>query len=490
MRLTLDDTPRADLVVADDGSTVSGVAVPWDEVGHTSAGPVRFVRGSVGPGDTPYPVPFCLDHDTTRPVGVVAQLDDDEQGLRFVAALDPIPAAEHARAQMRSRSRSGVSVSVDVIDHELDEDGTLVVRSGELVELSSVVRPAFRSARVAAHERQATMSETLAVESTASSKTKTKSDEAPDDTPARVPQSVNVAPTRSLPTVSAFAAEITRRVRAAGPDTARDVARIMGQVEQGQLTAALSDVTRTELPPPGTYLSELDNLTRFGMPLVDAFTVVPTDRWPVMQHQVKTWPTAGTQSADKAAIASTPVEFEWANVTDATAAHGVDVSLQAIDDNGEQVLSDVFEVTSEAVGNLIDAAGIAAVDAAASAGGTSVTLDTIGAALGTVVGAGLGSPVIVCAPDVWGKLWSLTSGGGPALARLAGLDMAPPVIADNQITAGVAYVGAKRAVKTYLSREARLRAVEVSLLGLNVGQYRRHAFRVVHPSALVKITSA
>ena len=96
--------------------------------------------------------------------------------------------------------------------------------------------------------------------------------------------------------------------------------------------------------------------------------------------------------------------------------------------------------------------------------------------------------MIVAAPDVWGKLWSLTSGGGPALARLTGMDMAPTVVADKQVTPGTAYVGARSAFKTYVSSLSRLRAVEVSLLGLNIGTYRRAAFRVVDSDALIKLS--
>lgn len=493
MRLTLDASRSTDLVVADDGSTVSGEAVPWNVVGRTQAGAVVFDPGSIG-WDSPEPVPFCLDHDQTRPIGVLVGLVDDDTALRFTAALDPVPAAEHARAQMRSRSRSGVSVSVDVDRHTVEPDGTIRVHASQLVELSSVVRPAFTSARVAASspptEGPPAMPDDLTVDAASRKKDETPDPTPPADAPAAVPshmRNVTVAPSRPLPTVSALAAHLARTVRAGDASDSRDLLRLVEEGERQAIRAALADVTNTQTPPAGSWLAELDGFVRRGMPFVEAFTVRATDRWPVHQRQVKTYPVPGKQTAEKAQIASTPAEFEWVPVADETYAHGNDVSLQTIEDNGEQVLTDLFEVTAQTIGALIDADAIAAADAAAADGGTGVDLDTIGAALGKVVGAGLGGPVIVCAPDVWGTLWSLTSGGGPALARLSGLDMAPQVVADELVAAGTAYVGARAAFRTYLSAMPRLRAVEVGLLGLNIGTYRRAAFRVPHPGALVKV---
>lgn len=501
MRLTADyDAPLVTAADDDDGP-VRGTAVPYGVFGRTSAGPVAFEPGSLTyAGDGDDPVPFLLDHDTTRPIGVVSSWEDTPDALLFAADLDPVPAARDARAQMRSRSRRGVSVGVDVQTFTDTPDG-MRVTAGRLFELSSVVLPAFTTAAVAAsdtptpdpegHRPMHTDTDAPPVDVAAATKTK----DADADAPATVPdhlRNASVAPTRVPRTIEAFAAYLTDAVRAGDVDTSRDLSMLLERAESLAVRAALTDVTRTDAPPVPTYLTELDNLVLFGMPTVTAFTVRDTTSWPVKQRQVKTWPTSGTkQTAEKSQIPTSATAFEYVDLPDATYAHGNDVSLQAIEDAGEQILADIFEVTSEIIANDINADALSAIDAAAQAGpATGPTLANIGTALGAVVGSGRGNPVIVCAPDVWGDLWAETAGGGPAIARLAGLDQAPTIVPDSQIAAGVAYVGARGAFRTHLSPFSRLRAVAVSLLGLDVGTYRRAAFRVVDAQALVKVTSS
>lgn len=502
MRLTLDAAHPVDVVVADDGSTVSGVAVPWDELGNTSAGPVRFVRGSVrSPGADGYPVPFCLDHDTTRPVGVVAELVDDEVGLRFTAALDPVPAAEHARAQMKSRSRSGVSVSVDVDEYELDDDGTLVVHSSDLVELSSVVRPAFATARVAAREKEAPMTTTPAdVVEAASSKNKA---DTPDDnppaepvaqTPARVPSHMPRKPGGSSPvsaTVHGLASRVVAAVRAASGDAdARSVRSVIEQEDDRAVRAALSDLTTSDWAVPGTFVTEVDNYIRLGMPEVEAFQTSPRDSWPVYQLVLDTEPEPGQQTAEKSEIPSTGGAASFVTIDGTTWSWGKDVSLQLIEDGGEQVVEQVVEVAADKVARLIAAQFTTAVEAAAQAGGSSITLDSIGAAIGLVAATGLVPDRILAAPDTYGKLWTLMQTDGPGLSSLSGVDETPRVVLAQGLTPGSAVVGSSQAVRTHMSRLARLRAVEVGLLGVNIGVYRRSAVRIRKAAALVKITSA
>jgi hypothetical protein len=279
-------------------------------------------------------------------------------------------------------------------------------------------------------------------------------------------------------------------VRAASDADGRTVSAILDEHDR-RVTAALADVTRADWGDfPGTWVGELDNFVRRGMPTADAFEVRPTDRWPVYQHQLNTPPVPAKQTAEKAEIASTAVEQTWVTVNDATYAHGNDVSVQVLDDNGEQALTDLVEVTGEYVGRLINADAIGAIEAgltnAALTGGA--TLANFGAAVGAAVATGRPGPIVAaCAPDVYGKLWELTASGGPSLDRLTGADDRLRIIPDASIATGVSYVGPSSAFRTYLSRRATLRAVEVSLLGINVGVYRRAAFRVVDAAAITKI---
>lgn len=314
------------------------------------------------------------------------------------------------------------------------------------------------------------------------------------DAPARVPSHM---PRHSggspvvAPTVSAFARDVVRRLRAAGGDepSARSLRGIIEQADHDAVRAALANTTNADWAVPGTYLAEIDNYVRRGMPEVEGFVTRPTDRWPVYQPVLTTKPVPGKTVGEKVPIPSNTSKLDFQQVDGETYAWGTDLSVQLVEDAGESVISDLLEIASEEVGRLIASDFVAAVEGAAQTGPTGITLDSIGAAIGLVAGTGRAPSVILAAPDVYGTLWTLIQSGGPALSAMTGLDETPRVTLASTMTAGTLVVGARDAIRTHMSRVARLRAVDVSLLGIDVGVYRRAQFRVADPLALVAVTA-
>lgn len=315
-----------------------------------------------------------------------------------------------------------------------------------------------------------------------------------DETPARVPSHM---PRHSggspvvAPTVSAMAREVVRRLRATAGDepAARSLRGIIEQVDHDAVRAALADTTNADWAVPGTYLSEIDNYVRRGMPEVEAFVTRPTDRWPVYQPVLTTKPAPGKTGGEKVQIPSNTSRLSFQQVDGETYAWGTDLSVQLVEDAGESVISDLLEIASEEVGRLIAADFVDAVETAAQAGGVGINLDTIGAGIGQVAATGRAPSVILAAPDVYGKLWTLMQTDGPGLSSMVGLDETPRVTLAAGMTAGKLVIGARDAIRTHMSRVARLRAVDVSLLGIDVGVYRRAQFRVADPLALVAVTA-
>ncbi|WP_380166598.1 HK97 family phage prohead protease [Jannaschia sp. R86511] len=132
---------------------VTGLAVPYGENGTGSVGRVRFSAGSVAHSDPALRrIPLLLEHDRSRPVGVVTDLVESPEGLTFTASVDPGADGDLVLAQLASGSRTGVSIGLDLDDKVVEQitrrRGTAAIEaSGFLRELSVTSVPAFDSAR-------------------------------------------------------------------------------------------------------------------------------------------------------------------------------------------------------------------------------------------------------------------------------------------------------------------------------------------------------
>ena len=123
--------------------TVHATILPWDSVANTSAGPTRFVRGSVRISD-PQRVAWLVEHDRARVVG---------HGLSFLDTPAALVGSFHAPEAWNSPElqaaamRSGWSVGVDILRASRNRDGDLVVSDALLREVSSCAVPAWDDAR-------------------------------------------------------------------------------------------------------------------------------------------------------------------------------------------------------------------------------------------------------------------------------------------------------------------------------------------------------
>jgi phage head maturation protease len=129
--------------------TVHAAILPWDSPANTSAGPTRFIRGSVRISN-PNRVAWLVEHDRNRVVG---------HGLSFLDTPAALVGSFHAPEAWNSPElqaaamRSGWSVGVDILDASRDRDGTLVVKSALLREVSSCAVPAWDNARTIGEDK-------------------------------------------------------------------------------------------------------------------------------------------------------------------------------------------------------------------------------------------------------------------------------------------------------------------------------------------------
>ena len=129
----------------DSPRTITGVAVPWDVTATVSDGTkVSFLRGAF---DLEAKNPKLLEnHDSTQLRGVVTELADAEEGLLFTAKFAKTRASDDAIELVKAGAYDSVSVGAIPLKFTMSKNGTMIVSSASLEEISLVASPAFKDA--------------------------------------------------------------------------------------------------------------------------------------------------------------------------------------------------------------------------------------------------------------------------------------------------------------------------------------------------------
>jgi HK97 family phage prohead protease len=298
IRLTAQNT----FVLAEDGESprsISGVAVPWNTEATVSDGTrVRFERGSLPiTGKKPKLLKY---HDSEQPVGVVTGRLDSEEGMLFTARISATSEGNDMLELIKDEAVDSVSVGVDVIDASYDDNGTMVIKKANWVELSLVTAPAFKGAmitEVAATEPQE--------ETTTMSEVKV---EASVEAPAPAPQMLFAAPRAEFKLPSA--AEYISKIIRGGSEAQQFLANIR---------AAAPDVVTTDTPGilPEPIVGPVYNNFRGLRPVVDAIGVkaMPGGGKVFRRPEVTTHTTIGLSNGENANLDSGTFVVSNNNVT-------------------------------------------------------------------------------------------------------------------------------------------------------------------------------
>jgi HK97 family phage prohead protease len=143
-----------DAAAAEDAPrTITGIAVPWDTVATVSGGEkVMFKRGAFDLDAKPARL---LENHDGRPIGVVNELVDLDNGLGFTASFARSKAADDVVELIQMAAYDSVSVGAVPKKYKYDKNGVMIVSSADLQELSIVSVPAFAGAvieKIAASE--------------------------------------------------------------------------------------------------------------------------------------------------------------------------------------------------------------------------------------------------------------------------------------------------------------------------------------------------
>ena len=133
--------------------TMTGIAVPWDTVATVSGGEkVMFKRGAFDLNAKPARL---LENHDGRPIGIVTELIDLENGLGFSASFARSKAADDVVELIQMSAYDSVSVGAVPNKFKYDKNGVMIVSSASLQELSVVSVPAYADAiieKIAASE--------------------------------------------------------------------------------------------------------------------------------------------------------------------------------------------------------------------------------------------------------------------------------------------------------------------------------------------------
>jgi HK97 family phage prohead protease len=252
--------------------TISGKIVAWDEKGFTSAGATIFEKNSI---DFSKPIKLLLEHDRTRPIGKLVDIQADENGIEATFKVAGTIAGDDSLLEAAEGLRDGFSVGVKINEWK-NEDGVLRIKASSLQEVSLVSDPAIDSARVAE----------VAASETPENSEATATDEKPQED--KVSEIISEAPIATeaveaaqTPVVNAqYVAYTKPRVDTnitAGQFVGAQIRALNGDTDARDLVAALQIATTTEntgLVPPN-YLRDVIGVIDSSRPFIDSIERAP-----------------------------------------------------------------------------------------------------------------------------------------------------------------------------------------------------------------------
>ncbi len=399
IRLTAQNT----FVLAEDGESprsISGVAVPWNTEATVSDGTrVKFERGSLPiTGKKPKLLKY---HDSEQPVGVVTGRLDSEEGMLFTARISATSEGNDMLELIKDEAVDSVSVGVDVVDASYDDNGTMIIKKANWVELSLVTAPAFKGAmitEVAATEPQE--------ETTTMSEVKV---EASVEAPAPAPQMLFAAPKKEfkLPTAAEYISKLCQG----------------GSVAQNFLAnikAAAPDVVTTDTPGilPEPIVGPVYNNIIGRRPVIDAIgaRAMPGGGKVFRRPKVTTHTTIGASNGENQPLDAGTYVVQNNNVTKGVYGGYVKLSEEDIDWTEPEVLAglldDMAREYARETENVVEAAlksGITTTRAAFDVTDPAAWAGWIYGASQTILSASTHLPThLFASPSFWGALGSLS----------------------------------------------------------------------------------
>jgi HK97 family phage prohead protease len=397
--------------------TITGIAVPWDTVAIVSGGEkVMFKRGAFDLNAKPARL---LENHDGRPIGIVSELVDLDNGLGFSATFARSKAADDVVELIQMSAYDSVSVGAVPKKFKYDKNGVMIVSSADLQELSVVSVPAFADAvieKIAASEPDPEVEEeanepqpdTSLQEETMSQETQVEAS-APDAIPT---SPIFASAKRDF--IMPSAAEYISAAFVGG-----DQWRAMSE----GIRAAAPNVLTSDIPGvlPLPIVQPVYNNFIGRRPVIDAIgaKAMPQGGKVFIRPEVTTHTSIGNQATENTALTQGTFVVTDNQVTKATYGGYVTLSEQSIDWSQPEIIGLLLddmariyanETDNVAADNLKTGTTVTRNFTAADLDDPSVWAAWVAGAATTILSSSNGNlPThLFLSPDIWGDLLSLS----------------------------------------------------------------------------------
>ena len=484
--------------------TIAGVALPYGEVGRTSAGPVTVNAGAIRVPPNLRSIKLFREHGRTHPLGYATAATETPEGLRMSFHAASTPDGDAALVEASEGVRDALSVELDNVT--IDADGR--VTSADLTGVALTSVPAFPGARLVASA--ATGDDDQDDAGDGDQDDAGDGDNAGDGTNQGGTVVVN-APAggtgAGAPAVGASRARRGRgRVAGLTLDAAmrRVVERVAGSPDAAAINAALSDITPAGDTSDGAFIrpqwiDELWTPIDLRRPYANSIQSGVLTGMKVFGWKWGTRPVVGPYAGNKAAIPSGPVTFGPAEATAYRHAGGWDVDRIYVDLGDASLLSAILNAAAQDYAMQLEATiGALLADEATPATATDLpdALAVVGATLGA---AGARPSFVAMSSDLWsGYLnlsaseapWWLAGGQTPDVVDGTTSALGLRIFTDATLPAQTVLAGDRRAATHYEPRgnPFRVQAVNIPNGGVDIGVYGYAADIVNDARGLVVVT--
>ena len=378
--------------------TVTGLVVPWNTPGRTSAGPVSVAEGAVKlPADLGR-VKLLRDHSDTAnfsPVGYATAAEVTDEGLKMSFRIAEGDDGDAALADVKNRVRD--ALSVELVDTKVT-NGTL--KSGNLTAVALVPIPAFAEARVEMLTAAATdpveddedddeldqdveddetvdpaddgelVIETDEQLETTDTETDPVEDDEDDETEK---ENNNMEPKKKLAAARVPSGlKVNQKPALTFSQAVETIANMRTGNASPELTAALADITRSANPAVSApqWLGELWEGSEYQREIIPTMTNKPLTKLKAVGWRWTQKPEIEDYAGDKAEIPTNEVATEPVETTANRMAVGHDIDRAYFDFNETEFLEGFFRARTIDYAMKSDAKAAAFLNTSASTGTT------------------------------------------------------------------------------------------------------------------------
>lgn len=453
--------------------TISGLLLPWNEIGHTSAGSVTASKGTLTIPD-PSEIFLNLQHQKDSRVGRAVSLEEREDGLHATFRIAKTTAGNDLIEEVKFGLRAHLSIE---ISNPVIKAGKVL--AGLVSGAASVCTPAFKSAAV--------------YSLTAADNTPNPEKETTMETTSNTPEATEVAPVVQSEPIFAS-------------DNAKDLGALtFAAFEAGDtstVNAALAELKTTADTGKAFIkdqeLGELWTARQAQRPLISAVGVKPLTSLFVTGTKKQRTVQVGNWNGNLVEMPSstyTTTREAWQASAKAVA---LSVAEELVHFGGEGVISEVYEEAMDSYVTQTESEFVQYLSANSTAvtGFTSAVaaIDRASEGLGNI---GANMSVIVVATDVMSKLRSVTSANAPWwLASQGAVNLKDrsielgnvTLVSNSALANGTILVLDARAVDYRESTDLKFRAYDIPRGGIDINFAKFRSQYVSDKAAVLKFT--